>query len=85
MFHEIRKWNRENIKNYNEIYIRVPIKLLVERDQKKLYSRALRGEIKNVMGVDVPIEEPDHPDIIIDNDGKLNPDEIVETLIKNLL
>lgn len=82
MFSEVRKWNRENIKNYKEIFLKVPIELLIERDQKKLYSRALQGEIKHVMGVDVPIEEPECPDIVIDNDGKRNALTIVELLIK---
>ena len=25
LFHEVQRWNRENIPNYREIYLRVPI------------------------------------------------------------
>ena len=38
--------------------------------------RALQGELKDVMGVDVEIEEPINPDIIIYNDGSYTPMEI---------
>ena len=84
MFHEIRAWNRENIENYNEIYIKVPLEVLISRDQKKLYSRALRGEIKDVIGIDVKVEEPLNPDVIIINDGSSSPKDIMYQLIKKL-
>ena len=84
MFNEVRQWNRENIKNYKEIYIKVPMKILIDRDQKQLYSRALRGEIKHVMGVDVEIEEPVNPDIIINNDGSSTPEQMTYQLIGKL-
>ncbi|MDC0092771.1 adenylyl-sulfate kinase [Alphaproteobacteria bacterium] len=84
MFNEVRKWNRENISNYKEIYIKVPMKILIDRDQKQLYSRALRGEIKDVMGVDVEVDEPDNPDIIINNDGSSTPEKMTYQLFGKL-
>jgi len=84
MFHEVRKWNRENIENYNEIYIQVPLEVLIARDQKNLYSRALRGEIGHVMGIDVELEEPIAPDVIIKNDGSSSPENITDELIWKL-
>lgn len=80
MFEECRKWNRENISNYIEIYLYADIQELIRRDQKKLYSRALRKEISNVMGIDISFEEPKYPDIVVDNSGEKTPDEIVEEL-----
>ena len=53
MFKEIQNYNRNEIKNYVEVFLDVPIEKLVERDQKNLYSRALKGEIKEVVGVDI--------------------------------
>lgn len=32
MYDEVREWNRENIENYCEIYIEVPIDELIRRD-----------------------------------------------------
>ena len=84
MFHEIRDWNRENIDGYLEVYVKVPIEILIKRDQKQLYSRALRGEVDNVLGLDVECEVPSHPDITIINDGRLPPDKVIEQFIKEL-
>lgn len=38
MFDCIRAWNRENIANYREIYVRVSMEVLKKRNQKGLYS-----------------------------------------------
>ena len=76
MYDEVRDWNRENIDNYNEIYVRVTRDTLIARNKKKLYTDG-----KNVMGVDLPFDEPKHPDLIIDNDGKESPEEITARLV----
>lgn len=77
MYHEIRAWNRENIENYREIYIKAAWETLYRRDQKKLYSSG----VKNVVGVDLPWDEPGHSSIVIQNDGQETPEEIVERLV----
>ena len=43
--------------------------VLIARDQKGLYSRALAGEVANVSGVDIGVDEPFGADAVIDNDG----------------
>jgi len=78
MYREVRAWNRENIENYREIYLKVSRDTLYRRDQKKLYST----KAKNVVGVDLPWDEPGHSSIVIQNDGQETPDEIVERLLK---
>ena len=80
LFRECQEWNRGQMPGYHEIYLRVPMKVLIERDQKQLYSRALRGEMKDVMGVDLPVEEPVTPELIIDNDGRNTPAQIAAML-----
>lgn len=84
MFDDTREWNRENIRDYTEVYIRASLDVLVERDQKQLYSRALRGEAENVMGVNMNFEEPKNADVIIDNDGSCTPEEIAERLMSEI-
>jgi cytidine diphosphoramidate kinase len=84
MFRDVVKKNREEIKNYIEIYIKVPIDILIKRDQKQLYSRALNNEIKDVMGVDIGFEEPECPDIVVINDGSKTPQQVFEGLKANL-
>lgn len=76
MYRAVRAWNRENIPNYREIYIKVSRKTLYQRDQKGLYSSGM----KNVVGVDIPAEEPETPDVIIQNDGGETPEQIVSRL-----
>lgn len=75
MYNEIRQWNRENIENYKEIYIRVQKETLLKRNQKGLYTSG-----KNVVGVDLPFDEPKTPDVIVQNDGQETPEEIVARL-----
>ena len=71
IFEESRAWNRENIDGYYEVYIDTPMQMLVERDPKGLYARALRGEIEHFPGVSLEFPVPSHPDLIIQNDGTL--------------
>lgn len=71
IFHETQQWNRNNIPHYFEVFIRVPIETLIQRDSKGLYRRALAGEIHDVVGVDVDFPQPPNPDLIIDNDMPL--------------
>ena len=67
IFPEWRRWNRENINSYAEVYVKSSMETLVRRDIKDLYERAIKGEIENVVGVDIPFPEPDNPELIIEN------------------
>lgn len=78
MYTEVRAWSRENIENYREIYLKVTNETLYKRDQKKLYS----SKTKNVVGVDLPWDEPGHSSIVIQNDGQETPEEIVDRLFQ---
>ena len=73
MFESVRKWNRKNIENYKEIYIKVKKETLLARNQKGLYTSG-----HHVVGVDLPFDEPKHPDLVIENDGGQTPLELVE-------
>ena len=75
MFDSVRRWNREHIPNYKEIYIRVKKETLIERNQKGLYTAG-----HNVVGVDLPFDEPKTPDLIVQNDGDRTPLELVEEI-----
>jgi len=80
MYADVRRWNRENIENYREIYVKVTRETLYRRDQKKLYSSGA----KNVVGVDLPWDEPECPDVVIENEGQETPEVIVDRLVKEL-
>ena len=72
MFHDVQQWNRENIPGYREIYLQVPLTELQRRDAKGIYAAAKRGELRDVVGLDVPAELPRAPDLTLDNFGDLD-------------
>ncbi len=80
MYNDCRAWARENIENYREIYVKATRETLYRRDQKGLYTSGT----KNVVGVDLLCEEPERPDVVIENDGQETPEAIVERLEKVL-
>ncbi len=84
MFHAVREWNRDNIKDYKEIYIRVPMEVLRKRDQKGLYSGTTSEVDKHVAGIDFEFEEPKNPDVIVDNDGSRTPEELVDYIFEKI-
>ena len=83
MFHDVRSWNRENIERYYEVYINPPKNILAQRDQKQLYSEAAKGIGNNVYGIDITIEEPKDPDLIIINDGSRGVELLVDLIISS--
>ena len=76
MFKICWEWNRKNIRNYFQIYLKVPKDVLVKRDYKGIYSG-----VKNVVGVDLNLEEPVCSDLVILNDGDKSPEEICNKII----
>jgi len=67
-------------KDYLEIFLYCPIEELLKRDPKKLYKRALAGEVKNLIGFSDqnPYEIPKKPNLMIDT----SKDNIEESLRK---
>ena len=88
MFNEIYLWNRENLKNYLEIYLKVPLDELCLRDHKKIYQRYKEGTLNNVAGLDVTVDEPLSSDIIYDFSSKpflwYSPKNLVNNLMEDL-
>ena len=58
MFAEVHSWNREHISGYFEVYLPVPMEELRRRDPKLIYSRYDSGQITNVAGLDLTVDEP---------------------------
>lgn len=81
MFDEIREWNRENIADYEEVYLKVGMEVLAMRDQKGLYSGNTTEKDDRVTGIHIVYEEPKSPDLILINDGAKTPEEQVEIMM----
>tara|TARA_B100001175_G_C19321554_1_gene548018 strand:- start:19 stop:543 length:525 start_codon:yes stop_codon:yes gene_type:complete len=77
--------NKKIFKNYFEVYLKVPMSVLIKRDIKNLYKPALKKKIKNVVGVDIVWNEPKNSNLIIDQSKKTNPNRVAEKIILNLL
>jgi len=45
-----------------------PLEVLIQRDVKGLYQKALAGEISNFTGVSDPYEEPLNPEVVCETD-----------------
>jgi adenylylsulfate kinase len=58
---------RSRIPNFIEVYMRCPVEVLVGRDVKGLYKKALAGEIPHFTGISDPYEPPAAPAVTIDS------------------
>lgn len=76
LFKEIYDFNRANNLHYFEIFIECSKEELLRRDKKALYSRALKGEIQNVVGVDLPYDKP-NAHYVIKNEHKAELDSLI--------
>lgn len=77
MFDSVRAWNREQIPGYVEIYIKASLDTLQKRDQKGLYTQGDGA----VAGISFSVEEPKCPDVILENNGDLTPQEQLTYLL----
>lgn len=82
MFDCVREWNRKNIKNYREVYVKVSMDTLRKRDQKGLYSGITREKEKEVAGIHVDVEEPKHPDLVLENNGDRTPEALADFVFR---
>lgn len=67
-YRAIRDENRARIGRFVEVYMNCPLDVLMQRDVKGLYKKALAGEIKNFTGVDDPYEPPLRPEVALETD-----------------
>ena len=81
MFHDVHRWNRDNLPGYVEVYLDMPEAVCRERDYKKIYpAHACSGQQTPVAGRDFPPEPPEYPDIII-HDSALSVQEIADGIL----
>lgn len=83
-YRAVRDEVRGRIGRFVEVYMEAPLDVLVERDVKGLYKRAMAGEIEQFTGVDDPYEPPLTPDVICHTDGRETPDESAARVIEAL-
>ena len=84
MFHEVREWNRKNVKNYKEIYLEVEEQELKKRNQKNLYKNNLSSE-PTVVGIKNSFQAPRDADLTIKNNGKKELSKLLEGHLTEIL
>ena len=67
-YRAVRDEARGQIGRFVEVFVRGPLDVLVQRDTKGLYAKALRGEIPQFTGVSDPYEEPLAAELVVDTD-----------------
>ena len=80
MFEEVRQWNRNNIQNYLEVYLKVSEEIRKQRNPKNLYGTGGRDDMVsvNLQGY----EEPQNPDLVFEDADGLSADQIVDCILK---
>ena len=84
MFNEIYIWNRANLPGYFEVYLKIPVEELRRRDPKGIYRRFYAGELENVAGIDLSIDEPKDSDWVVEFAPEVSVKKLVEELFNRL-
>src|SRR5215510_1412624 len=79
----VRDEVRAQIPQFVEVYMDCPLDVLIARDVKGLYRKALAGEITHFTGVSDPYEPPLAPEVTIHSDRE-SPNEGVEKVWRAL-
>jgi adenylyl-sulfate kinase len=82
-YRAVRDFIRQDIGRFVEVYCQCPLEVLVERDVKGLYKKALAGEIDNFTGVSDPYEEPLHAEVVA-NTASESPEICVAKILNKL-
>lgn len=67
LFHCIHDWNRRHLPGYFEVLLEAPLEVLRQRDPKGLYRRFDADRERHVGGLDLDVEFPVRPDLVLDN------------------
>jgi len=84
LFREVHTWNRAHLPGYFEVYLKVHIDELRRRDPKGIYRRFDDGELTHVAGLDLPIDEPEAADWVVDFDPGCSVVTLANELLKTL-
>ena len=76
-YREVRRSVRARIPNFVEVFVECPMDVLIARDVKGLYKKALSGELEHFTGISDPYELPEAPELVIHSSLE-TPQESVE-------
>ena len=79
-YRESRDLARQEIKDFVEVFVKCPIAVLIERDVKGNYKKALAGNLPHFTGVSDPYEEPLQPEVQVETDRETPEASVVKIL-----
>ena len=84
LFKQVHAFNRESNENYVEVFIDTDIEVLIKRDQKGLYSKAIKGEIKDVVGIDMAFDKPEACHLHLKNNTKTELENNIKEILNHI-
>jgi adenylyl-sulfate kinase len=78
-YRAVREEVRQRITDFVEVYMECPLDVLVERDVKGLYKKAIAGEIQHFTGISDPYEPPLAPEVTV-NSSVETPEESLDKI-----
>ena len=83
-YRSVRDELRLSIGTFVEIHVDCPMNVLIARDSKGLYKKALSGEIAHFTGISDPYEPPLNPELVIDSSTE-RPEESAKRVWNKLI
>lgn len=81
LMNEPRNWNKKNITNYVEVYIKSDLKKIMKLGKKKIYKFKKK---ERIVGLNIAPEFPKKPNIVINNNFSKNTDQLSKELFKKI-
>lgn len=82
-YREARDECRRMIGSFVEVFVDCPLEVCEQREPDGLYTRARRGELTGVAGVDEPYEAPLAPEVVLRSEHE-SADVLTEQLVRAL-
>ncbi|MDT8307308.1 MAG: adenylyl-sulfate kinase [Anaerolineae bacterium] len=67
-YQAVRDMVRAETTNFVEVFVDAPLDVVIARDVKGMYKKAIAGEIANFTGISDPFEAPANPDVHVRTD-----------------
>ncbi|HTA46318.1 MAG TPA: adenylyl-sulfate kinase [Bryobacteraceae bacterium] len=82
-YRDTRNEVKRSIANFVEVFVDCPLDVLISRDVKGLYNRAMKGEVGLFTGISDPYEPPLNPCVVVHTERE-SVDEAVDKIWREL-
>lgn len=82
-YQAVRDHVRAETTNFIEVFVDAPLNVVMDRDVKGMYKKAIAGEIPNFTGISDPFEPPVNPEIHLHTDQE-TPEESARRILTYL-